>query len=171
MPKTNNSIKHPKGAVMDQKDKAESKRIENSLIESVTSFCRQRLDEEYADLCVKLIEKMGRKRIIPFLSGRPEIWAAAVVYAIGSVNFLFDKSFEPYITANELCAHFGAKNSSVTQKAKVIRDMFRLNYFDPDFSTKHSRENNPLKNMVMVNDYIVPRDFLEEETPDDEEQF
>lgn len=42
--------------------------------------------------------KLGRKREVPFQRGKIEIWAAAVVYAIGSPNFLFDKSFEPYMS-------------------------------------------------------------------------
>ena len=43
-------------------------------------------------LCEKLIRKMSRKRNVPFLSGRMEIWAAAVIHALGSINFLFDTS-------------------------------------------------------------------------------
>ena len=45
---------------------------------------------------------MGRKREVPFKRGKLEIWAAAVVQAIGSINFLFDKSFEPYITSKQI---------------------------------------------------------------------
>jgi hypothetical protein len=35
---------------------------------------------------------MSRKRNVPFLSGRMEIWTAAVIHALGSINFLFDTS-------------------------------------------------------------------------------
>jgi hypothetical protein len=145
---------------MSKNDKEEIAKIKNSLIEAVTSFCRKRLDEDYAVLCVKLIEKMARKRVVPFISGRPEIWSAAVVYAIGSINFLFDKSFEPYIPAAEICEDFGVKNSSVTQKAKIIRDMFGLNYYDPDFSTKNMQKNNPFNDMAIVDGFVVPKSML-----------
>ena len=64
------------------------------LIEMTSGFCQECLDEEYQELCEKLIRKMARKRNVPFLSGRIDIWAAAIVYAIGSINFLFDQSFE-----------------------------------------------------------------------------
>ena len=58
------------------------------LIGMTGSFCQQFLDEDYKQLCEKLVRKMSRKRAVPFLSGRMEIWAAAVVYALGSINFL-----------------------------------------------------------------------------------
>ena len=72
------------------------------LIEMTAGFCDAHLDEEYKLLCEKLIRKMGRKRNVPFLSGRIEIWAAAIVYAVGSINFLFDKSFGPYVSAQDI---------------------------------------------------------------------
>ena len=73
-------------------------------------FCSQKLDDDYLQLSEKLIKNMGRKRDVPFKRGKLEIWAAAVIYAIGSIKFLFDKSFEPYVTAQEISDYFGAKN-------------------------------------------------------------
>lgn len=80
-------------------------------------FCSQKLDDDYFQLSEKLIKKMGRKRDVPFKRGKLEIWAA-IVYCIGSINFLFDKSFEPYITAQEISDYFGTKNSTVSNKAR-----------------------------------------------------
>ena len=74
--------------------------------EMTSEFCLRSLDEEYRILCEKLIEKMSRKRNVPFLSGRIEIWAAAVVYAVGIINFLFDRSFSPYSTARRYLCPF-----------------------------------------------------------------
>jgi hypothetical protein len=99
---------------------------------------------------------MSRKRQVPFLSGRLEIWAAAVVYVLGQINFRFDKSFEPYISAADLCDYFGTSKSTTSQKAKIIRDMFKMRYFDEEFSTKRMQEVNPLNEFVMINGLIVP---------------
>lgn len=98
------------------------------LIEMTTEFCDEYLDEEYKQLCEKLIRKMCRKRNVPFLSGQLEIWAAAIVYAIGSINFLFDQSFEPYASGEDIRNYFGTSKSTSSQKAKLIRDMFKLGY-------------------------------------------
>ncbi len=141
----------------------EKKMIEEKtqqLIGMTGSFCQQFLDEDYKQLCEKLVRKMSRKRAVPFLSGRMEIWAAAVVYALGSINFLFDKSFEPYATAEDICNYFGTSKSTTSQKSKVIRDLFKMGYYDPEFSTNHMKENSPFSNLAMINGLIVDKRHL-----------
>lgn len=145
-------------------DKIEEKK--QALISMTTEFCDKYLDEEYKHLCEKLIQKMSRKRGAPFLYGGIEIWAAAVVHAIGSINFLFDKSFKPYVSASDICSYFRVSKSTVSQKAKVIRDMFKMRYWDREFSTSKTRESDPFANMVMVNGMIadistLPKEFQE----------
>ncbi|MCG2714661.1 MAG: DUF6398 domain-containing protein [Candidatus Marinimicrobia bacterium] len=97
--------------------KEEIKAREQKLLELTGAFCAQKLDDDYLQLCEKLVKKLGRKRDAPFKRGKIEIWAAAIVYAIGSINFLFDKSFEPYMTAEQISEYFGTKNSTVSNKA------------------------------------------------------
>jgi len=135
----------------------------HELIKMTTGFCETYLDTDYKQLCEELIEKMSRKRNIPFLSGRVAIWAAAIVYAIGSINFLFDKTFKPYAMAEDICRYFGTTKSTTSQKAKFIRDMFGLNYGDKEFSTAHMKETYPFSDMVMVNGLIVDKKFLSPE--------
>ena len=65
----------------------------------------------------------GRKRTKPLLTGRTEIWAAAVVYTVGTMNFLFDKSFEPCISSADINNYFGTSSSAVAQKARTIRQL------------------------------------------------
>jgi hypothetical protein len=38
--------------------------------------------------------------------------------------------------------------------------MFRMGYYDSDFSTKHMRDNSPFSNMVMINGLIVHKRHL-----------
>ena len=147
--------------------KQEIKQKEQKLLEMTGAFCTQKLDDDYFQLCEKLIKKLGRKRDVPFQRGKLEIWAAAVVYAIGSINFLFDKSFESYITAEQINEYFGTKNSTVSNKAREIKDMFDMWYFNPEFSTQRMAESNPFSQMVMVDGLIVPIDTL----PDDLQQM
>lgn len=143
--------------------KGEIKDREKQLLELTNTFCSQNLDFDYLQLCEKLILKLGRKRDVPFKSGKLEIWAAAVVYAIGSINFLFDKSFEPYMTANQISDYFGTKNSTVSAKAKVIKDLFKMGYYDSEFSTQKMVESNPFNDFVMVDGFIVHISTLPEE--------
>mgnify|MGYP001572194840 FL=1 len=134
--------------------------MQERLIKMTAGFCNEYLDEEYKGLCEKLILKMSRKRNVPFLSGRIEIWAAAVIYTIGSINFLFDKSFKPYVTAGDICNYFGTSQSTTSQKAKLIRDMFKLEYWNKEFSTRYMMESSPFLNLTMLNGLIVDKRTL-----------
>ncbi|MBP3590184.1 MAG: hypothetical protein J6J61_06370 [Muribaculaceae bacterium] len=125
-------------------DKAEIKAREDEIVRLAVSFCNEKIDAEYASLCEKMVRKLGRKRANPLERGRLEIWAAAVVYTIATMNFLFDKSFEPYLPLSEIIEHFGTSSSTVSQKAGQIRTMLKLKrYWDPDFSTAQMAAANP----------------------------
>ncbi|MCV6630559.1 MAG: DUF6398 domain-containing protein [Flavobacteriaceae bacterium] len=142
--------------------KEEIKKRESKLLEMTGMFCSQKLDDDYFKLSEKLIKKMGRKRDVPFKRGKLEIWAAAVIYTIGSINFLFDKSFEPFIKSEEISDFFGTKNATVSNKAGQIRKMFNLTMFDDEFATEHMNESNPLNDLVVVDGLIMPLSSIPE---------
>jgi hypothetical protein len=54
-------------------------------------FSGEHLDAEYGELVRTLIAKLARKRPSPLARGDLRIWMAAAIYAIGSVNFMFDR--------------------------------------------------------------------------------
>jgi hypothetical protein len=111
-------------------------------------FCQERLDEDYTRICRDVAARMARKRDSQFLRGNASIWAAGIVYAIGQMNFLFDSSFEPYQTTDDICQFFGTKKSSTSQKAKLIRDIVGMNdLWDPEFSTSKMKEKDPFKKL------------------------
>lgn len=116
------------------------------------------INEEYADLSEKMIKKLGRKRDITFARGKSEIWATAVVHAIGNINFLYDKTFLPFSSLDKICAHFNTNKSTVGSKAGEIRKLLNLAPFDSEFSTKHLLENNPFDELEMTQDgFIIPK--------------
>lgn len=96
--------------------KEENKIRENNLLELTSAFCKEKLNADYKQLCEKLIRQLGRKRDVLFQTRKIEIWAAAIIHVLGSINFLFDKSAEPYATAEDICDYFGTKKSSVSSK-------------------------------------------------------
>jgi hypothetical protein len=150
--------------------KAEKEKIETisqTLIQMTGEFCDQYLDEDYKQLAEKLVLKMKRKRQVPFLRGRASTWAAAIIYALGQINFLFDRSFEPYVAASEIPEYFGVSQSTVGQKAKTIRDMFDLCYWHPEFSTQHMHDSNPRKRLVMIDGLVVPVSMLPPEVQEE----
>lgn len=115
---------------------------------------------------------MNRKKQVPFLTGRIEIWAAAVIHALGTINFLFDKSNQPYASVTDINGYFGTKQSTISQKSKKIRDMFNMTYFDSDFSIESVNRESPFNNLSLVNGFIVPQDMVKEKTVEiDESDF
>ncbi len=125
------------------------------IVELTDRICKEHLNEEYAEMARKLAALLARKRPSPLLRGRPEIWACGIVYALGTVNFLFDKSFEPYMSADELCQLFGVKKSSGSNKARQIRDMVEMFPMDPHWTLPSLIDQNPLVWLLNVNGMVV----------------
>jgi hypothetical protein len=135
----------------------------NSISTLVFDFCDQKLDKEYLELAEKLIGKLKRKRPSPLLKGRENIWAAGIVHALGQTNFLSDKSFEPYVSFNDLNDFFETKKSSVGNKAAEIRKMFKMDQLtNYEFMLESQKKHNPLYNMVTVNGLFVSISSLPE---------
>lgn len=126
------------------------------IINLVRDFCEEKLNGEYFELSERLIQKLGRKRNVPFTIGQTEVWAAAIIHAIGSINFLFDKSFDPYVSLDEINDFFGTTKSTTGNKSKQIRDLLKLKIWDNEFSTKKVSNSNPFANLAMINGFIVP---------------
>ncbi|MDO4511980.1 MAG: DUF6398 domain-containing protein [Bacteroidales bacterium] len=137
-------------------DKQKLKDREAKVIELATAFCNEKLDEECAMLCTKLIQKLGRKRTNPLQSGKLEIWAAAAVYTICSINFIFGKDSRLYLSSRDICEYFGTNNSTTAQKSKTIKELLKIRqFFDPDFSLKEIADENPFSILRMSNGFIV----------------
>ncbi|MCU0444484.1 MAG: DUF6398 domain-containing protein [Microscillaceae bacterium] len=147
---------------MNAEEKEKAKQIEAELIKLTDSFCEAELNAEYAQLCQKVIKKLGRKKTVPFLTGQKPIWAAAVVHAICSANFAFDKSQTPHTSVDEINTFFNTKKSTVSSKSAEIRKMLKIDYFNHEFVLNELWDKNPINNMVMVNGMIVHVDALPE---------
>ena len=136
-------------------DKKELKEREAKIIELAVNFCNEKLDEECATLCTQLIQKLGRKRTNPLQSGRLEIWAAAAVYTICNINFIFSKDSRLSLTSHDICEYFGTSNSTTAQKSKTIKDLLKISQlYDSNFSLKEIAEHNPFSHLRMSNGFI-----------------
>jgi len=126
------------------------------IIGLLSEFCAARLNEEYRALCVEMALALDDLPEAPLARGREEIWAAAIVYTVGGLNFLGDKSFEPYLPSSAIFEHFGVKSSTVGAKSRTIRDLLDIEWLDDQFATTRMKEFNPFNSLVMVDDMIVP---------------
>jgi hypothetical protein len=130
------------------------------------NVCDKHLNSEYRDLARAMTAALCRKRPSPLASGQPRTWACGIVYALGRVNFLGDKSFSPYMTTADLCTAFEVGESTVHAKARVIEETLGTRPFDPQWTLPSLVERNPLVWMAEVNGLLVdlrdmPRDVQE----------
>jgi hypothetical protein len=127
----------------------------NAIVALTDAFCRAHLDEEYAQLARQATAALCRKRPSPLATGNRKTWACGIVYALGSANFLFDKSQKPSMRAAELCAGFGVSQSTGSAKAKVVRDTLGMGQMDLQWYRPSKMEDNPLAWMIMVDGFVV----------------
>jgi len=129
--------------------------VVDEIVSITDSVCLSVLDEEYADLARRAVAKLARKRPSPLQAGRRATWAAGVVYALGHVNFLADPASEPCVTADQLSAAFGVAKSTMTSKARQVRDLLRISHFSPEFQRADVVAQNPLAWIIEVNGLAV----------------
>ena len=71
------------------------------------------------------------------------------------VNFVFDSSQDPHISAAEMYKIFGVGASTGQGKSKQIRDLMKMRQMDPEWCLPSLIDRNPMVWMVMVNGLIV----------------
>ena len=118
-------------------------------------FCRNHLNDEYRELVQRMAATLCRRRTSPFTSGQPRTWACAIVYALGQINFLSDRSTLPYMTMADLCAGFGVSQSTASAKAQIIFRTLKTHQLDPKWSLPSLLETNPSVWMAAVNGILV----------------
>ena len=138
----------------------------DSITALTNDFAAKHLNDEYAQLIRYATAALCRKRPSPLASGRDYTWACGITHAIGMVNFLFDSSQDPHISAGELYEVFGVSASTGQAKSKKVRDTLKMTQLDPDWGLPSKMDSNPLVWMLEVNGFIVdirsaPREIQE----------
>ncbi|HXL58103.1 MAG TPA: DUF6398 domain-containing protein [Chitinophagaceae bacterium] len=144
-------------------DKQKIQERQQQILDLIRDFCSKKLDEKYFQLAERLTQKLARKRNVPFVTGQIEVWAVAIIHALGTINFLFDKASTPYASVDEINKYFGTNKTTTGNKSKQIRDLLKLDKWDNEFSTKRMSDSNPFANLVMVDGLIVPLETLPEQ--------
>lgn len=129
--------------------------------------CEEHLDGEYAELCRSLVDRLARKRPSPLVRGDTRIWAAGVVYTVGSINFLFDRSQTPHLRTDELAERLGVAKSTMANKSARIRALLGLSWYEPELTRRSMLERNPLAWLVTVNGIPVDARALPGELQDE----
>ena len=148
------------GIIMNKVSKSENipksmQSIFNNIVELTDLFSKKHLNKEYAQLIRYATAAMCRKRPSPLLRGKINTWACGITYAIGFVNFLFDKSQEPYISAGEMCEAFGISKSTGGSKSKIVKDALNMMQLDPNWCIPSKLDDNPMAWIIQYNGFMV----------------
>jgi hypothetical protein len=127
----------------------------DAVVTLTDAFCRDHLNDEYRDLARAMAAALCRKRPSPLASGQPRSWACGILYALGQLNFLSDRSSEPHMTMAELCAGFGVSPSTGSAKARTVIEALGTNRMDPAWMLRSLADQNPLVWMAEVNGMLV----------------
>lgn len=127
----------------------------SAIVDLTDDICKKYLNEEYAELARLLAAALSRKRPSPLLRGKPEVWACGIIHALGTINFLFDKSQTPHIRADKLAELFGVSKSSSANKARFIRDTLNMHLFDPTWYLPSRIDDSPMVWILEVDGLMV----------------
>ena len=138
--------------------------------EIIKQFCSQYLNDELEDYSCSLLESVKRNRKLNIFRGRKKTWAAAVIYCIARMNFLFDFENEQHITPQLICSFSDSNKLSVVRKTdliintcglvlgdkkhsgKEIRSMFDFYKTKAGFIVAKTALDNRLKNIRQLNE-------------------
>jgi hypothetical protein len=139
----------------------------DEVVRRTDAFCSAHLTDEYAELCRALTAALCRKRPSPLAQGKLDSWACGIVYTVGAVNFLFDKSQTPHMRAMDLCRKFGFSQATGSARGKTIRDLLKIQNYDPHWCLPSKLDQHPFVWMIMVNGFpldarYAPRPVQEE---------
>ena len=129
--------------------------------------CQEHLDDEYGRLVRRLVARLARKRPSPLMRGDARIWAAGAIYAIGQVNYLFDRTQAPHMTAEQLAEALGVVNTTMANKAGVINRTLDIGIFEPELTRVAMLEQHPMAWLVEVDGFILDARTLPAEVQDE----
>ncbi|AWM42338.1 hypothetical protein C1280_21695 [Gemmata obscuriglobus] len=133
----------------------------------VETFCQKHLNEEYAELCRRLTEKLARKRPSPLLGGKPTTWACGIVRTVGWVNYLDDRDQTPHMKLTAIDKAFGVGESTGQGKSVLIRKMFKIRSMDPAWTLRSRMDRNPTAWMIQINGFIIDARYLKREVQEE----
>lgn len=129
--------------------------IYDEVVSVTDAVCEEHLNSEYAALARQMTATLAALRPSPLTTSRPRTWACGIVYALGRVNFLFDKAQTPHLRADALCKLFGISASTGSAKSSEIFDVLDLVQLDPAWTLPSQLAHNPLVWMIQVNGIVI----------------
>ncbi|MBR1671036.1 MAG: hypothetical protein IJ695_10100 [Butyrivibrio sp.] len=115
----------------------------------ISAYCEDRFDDDFKALCLHALQKLCRKRTEPMASGRNNMWAAGIIYAIAQNCNMIGNNGNMLIgrpgyrlKSDDLCAALGASKGGVSEKAKAIRKELAITQNKEEWLLPSQREGS-----------------------------
>jgi len=137
---------------------------EKEIYKKFKNFCKEKLNKEYYILCdTLLLDIITEYWSFDMEQYESSLWSASIIYVVGSINFLFDDSFEPFISRKELSEYFKVDIKLMKENGRFIKNKLDIKYFDDLYTTKYLNERNPFHKYIYYNDVFTPLDEFPED--------
>lgn len=89
------------------------------------------------------------------------------MYAIGQINFLFDPTRTPHLTAKQLTERLGVVQTTMANKAGLINRTLDIGIFEPDLTREAMLVQHPMAWIVEVDGLLIDVRTLPPELQDE----
>lgn len=107
------------------------------IFDMIQPFCENYFSEELGKYTYALLLTVQRNRKLNIFRGDINSWAAAIVYIIARLNFLFDKDDAHSVTPDIICDYYKTKINSTKLKADHIIEVCDIVIGDKKFSGRN----------------------------------
>ncbi len=108
---------------------------------------------DYAEFSRDVAMRLYRKRSKPLQKGDEKFWAAAIVYALASVNDVL-RYKDGLFSADDIAKYFGYNKKTVANKAYSIKDMLQMDkderYISAEYTSSFKQIDKVLKDLTKI---------------------
>ena len=133
--------------------------VVTEIVAHTDRWCADLLDAEYRTLCQRLAAMLARKRPSSPLSapadGDALVWAAGVLWTVGTNNFLFDPDERPHATRDDLALLTGVEWPAMGACSAEIAQFLKLDPYQVDLCRRSVLARHPYAWFVRVDGALV----------------
>lgn len=121
-------------------------------------FCHEVVNsQEYARLCIKIVNQLEQHPECPLSRGKDRIWAAGIAHAAGTINLLFTQSSHPHVRIAELNRFFETNPITIKNKSISLRNLLRISHHNPEYQIKTNYFVDPLDQIkeLIINKFNI----------------
>ncbi|MGM9530336.1 DUF6398 domain-containing protein [Intestinibacter sp.] len=99
----------------------------NEIRDAIIEYCKQNLNEQYKDMSLDVLKKIGQKDADLLNSSRCDIWVASILNIVLEDNEMFKRKHPMYITKKAFSEKTGVSSKTIKSKSEILRNVLGEN--------------------------------------------